>query len=209
MDQGSVLFPETTGRFRPMNRNVLIVLILTFAVVAGACSDDTAPPSVASLETASSTTSPGAAESDPLADSEAAMLAFTQCLRDQGIDVDDPTIDANGNLQLAPIAFEVETSSDDPEAMPDPSEFEALIGSCDEYLEGIVMNAAPVDTTEMEDSFLAYAACMRDNGVDMPDPDFSSGMIDLGGALDSDFEAADAACRYHLAALGLSEIEAP
>jgi len=192
-----------------MYRRFLLVLILALAVVASACSDDGAQPSVASLETAPSTTSPGAAESDPLADSEAAMLAFTQCLRDQGIDVDDPTVDANGNLQLAPITIEVEASSDDPEAIPDPSEFEALIGSCDEYLEGIVMNAAPVDTTEMEDSFLAYAACMRDNGVDMPDPDFSSGMIDLGDVGAADFEAADAACKHHLATLGMSEIEAP
>ncbi len=192
-----------------MNRNVLIVLILTLAVVAGACSDDSVPPSVASLETEASTTAPAEIEAEPLVDSEAAMLAFTQCLRDQGIDVDDPTVDANGNVQLAPITIEVETSSDDPEAMPDPSEFEALIGSCDEYLEGIVMNAAPVDTTEMEDSLLAYAACMRDNGVDMPDPDLSSGMIDLGDVGAADFESADAACNHHLATLGMSEIEAP
>ena len=192
-----------------MNRRIFLVALLALVVLAAACSDDSAPPSVASLETPSTTTSPAEAEPDPLADSEAAMLAFTQCLRDQGIDVDDPTVDASGNLQLAPIAFEVETSSDDPEAMPDPSEFEALIGSCDEHLEGIVMNAAPVDTTEMEDSFLAYAACMRDNGVDMPDPDFSSGMIDLGGAIDSTFEAADAACKHHLAMFGVSEIVAP
>lgn len=192
-----------------MNRTTLFVLAVVLAVVASACSDDSAPPSVASLEVESSTTSPAEVESDPLADSEAAMLAFTQCLRDQGIDVGDPTVDANGNLQLPPIEFTVEAEVADPNDLPDPSDFEDLIAPCEEHLAGVVMNSAPVDTTEIEDTFLAYAACMRDNGVDMPDPDFSSGMIDLGGAIDGDFEAADAACKHHLAALGLSEIEVP
>jgi hypothetical protein len=40
---------------------------------------------------------------------------------------------------------------------------------------------------------LAYAECMRANGVDMLDPDFSSGggVIDLGAIGGEDFEAAD------------------
>ena len=190
-----------------MNRRIFLPFLVVLAVMASACSDDSAPSSVASLETTPTTTSPVESEPDPLADSEAAMLAFTQCLRGQGIDIDDPTVDANGNLQLAPIAFEA--TVDDPSEIPDPSKFEALLAPCEEHLEGIVMNASPVDTTEMEDSLLAYAGCMRDNGVDMPDPDFSSGMIDLGDVGEAEFEAADAACKHHLASLGLSEVEAP
>ena len=192
-----------------MNTRVFVTVLLALALVAAACSDDSAPPLVASLETESSTTLPAETDADPIAASEDAVLAFTQCLRDQGIDIDDPTVDADGNLQLAPITLEVEVSSDDPEAMPDPSELEALMAPCEEHLEGMVMNASATDMTEMEDSLLAYAECMRSNGVDMPDPDFSSGMIDLGDVGSDDFEAADAACRHHLAVLGLSDIEAP
>ena len=58
----------------------------------------------------------------------------------------------------------------------------------------------------MEDLLVEYAGCMRDNGVDMPDPDFSGGggMIDLGIAdpNDSTFQAADEACRSILAGFG-------
>ena len=60
--------------------------------------------------------------------------------------------------------------------------------------------------SEMEDMLVEYAGCMRDNGVDMPDPDFSagSGMIDLGIAdpNDATFRAADEACRSILAGFG-------
>ncbi len=47
---------------------------------------------------------------------------------------------------------------------------------------------------------LEYARCMRDEGVDMPDPDFSQGggFIGMGGDVDPDdpdFRAADEVCR--------------
>ncbi|GAG42818.1 unnamed protein product, partial [marine sediment metagenome] len=38
------------------------------------------------------------AADDPVSDEEA-ILAFAACLRDEGIDVDDPTVDADGNLR--------------------------------------------------------------------------------------------------------------
>ena len=62
------------------------------------------------------------------------------------------------------------------------------------------------EVSEMEDLLVEYAGCMRDNGVDMPDPDFSGGsvMIDLGIADPNDptFQAADEACRSILAGFG-------
>jgi hypothetical protein len=50
----------------------------------------------------------------------------------------------------------------------------------------------------IEDNSLACAACLWENGIAMPDPDFSSGgaVIDLDSGDDAEFEAADAACRY-------------
>ncbi len=59
-----------------------------------------------------------------------------------------------------------------------------------------------VDDAEFEDAMLEYAQCMRDHGVDMPDPEFDgNGGVhmraagpDAGGAPDTDFEAADEAC---------------
>ena len=69
------------------------------------------------------------------------------------------------------------------------------------------MTGSSEGTSGIEDTLLEYAQCMRANGYDMPDPDFSSGggSIDLGFAEGDEFEAADAECRHLLADLGISE----
>ena len=85
--------------------SILLSLILALALAAGACSNDVESSQVASLETDTADTSEEAESDgvDPLAETEAAMLDFAQCLREQGFDVGDPTVDADGNVQLPPI----------------------------------------------------------------------------------------------------------
>ena len=191
-----------------MRYSFMISVVLVLALVASACSDSGGSGEIASLQTDSANTSEDDSNGDvdPEAESEAAMLAFTQCLRDQGIDVDDPTMDADGNMQLPPINIEVPGVVTDPDELPDTSEFEDMIAPCEEHLEGVVSTLSSADTTEIEDMLLAYAECMRDNGVEMPDPDFSSGggVIDLGAIGGEDFEAAEAVCSPLLADLGFS-----
>ncbi len=183
----------------------MLSLLLTLALVAGACSSDGESPQVASLETAPTVAEQGAepAETDPVVDMETGMLAFTQCLRDQGIEVDDPKMGPDGMLQFPEIMITGEADEEDPDAMM--RDFEEKIAPCEEHLEGVVMNAAPGGTEHFEDVLLEYAACMRDNGVDMPDPDLNGngGLIDLGDMSGDDFEAADGACNHLLSDLGL------
>jgi hypothetical protein len=60
-----------------------------------------------------------------------------------------------------------------------------------------------IDDSEMQDAMLEYAQCMRDNGIDMPDPEFNGeGGISLGVGPDSgidpeseEFQAAEEKCR--------------
>jgi len=191
-----------------MRSTLLIGLVLVPTLIAGACTGDDNLAQIASLEadSADSWDAGDTASVDPIAESEAAMLAFTQCLRDQGVDVDDPTMDADGNMQLPPINIEVPDVVTDPDELPDMSEFEDMIAPCEEHLEGVASTISSADTTEIEDKLLAYAECMRDNGVDIPDPDFSSsgGVIDLGAIGGKTFEAAEAVCSPLLADLGFS-----
>ena len=184
-----------------MYRTSFLALGLVLALVAGACSNDGGSDEVASIES-SGVDAPQPADSDPIAGTEEALLAFTQCLRDQGLDVDDPTMDADGNMQLAPISFASVVPEGDTE--PEIPDFESLVAPCEELLVGIVTTAGSGPPAEIEDAFLAYAQCMRANGVDMPDPNLSSGgAIDLGVGIGDDFAAADKACRPHLAELGI------
>ena len=190
-----------------MRHNKLVVgLILVLAFIATACSDDGGSPQVASLETDAANTEQEAEANDVdlLADNESAMLAFAQCLRDQGFDVGDPTVDADGNVQLPPIEFTSEVAGTDPEeGLADLNE---RMASCEEHLEGVVMTGDPGGASGFEDTLLEYTQCMRANGYDMPDPDLSSsgGMIDLGSGEGEEFEAADAECRHVLADLGIA-----
>jgi len=187
-----------------MYKTSALALILVLTLVASACSNEGDAQQVASIETESVDTSQET-DTDPVADSEAAMLAFTQCLRGQGIDVDDPTMDAEGNMQLPTISLTSTVEGSDPGAeMPD---FESIVAPCEDLLDGIVAPSGAGPPVDLEDSLLAYAQCMRSHGVDMPDPDLSSagGMIDLGSTDGEEFEAADNECRPLLANLGLSE----
>jgi hypothetical protein len=178
------------------------------ALTIAACGDASDDAGIATLET---TTTAAAAEStttDVLRDNEEALLEFTECLRENGVEIDDPTVGADGSLQLAPIEIEVEV--DDPESLPEgpPPELDAAFSACEPLLEGVTQLGAGIpDETAFEDTFLEYAGCMREHGVDMPDPDFSGsgGMIDLGtmDPTDPDWMAADEACREILARIGL------
>ncbi len=177
----------------------LTVVLAALALVAAACGGGSDSQGVASLESesevlAASTDDPATTE----ADAEEAMLAFAQCLRDQGLDIADPEVDEDGNLRLSRPAPDAEDL--------DRAAFQEARDACSGLLEGVSFGFRDFDRTEIEDTLVEYAACMRDNGVDMPDPDFSAQPGPGGGGpfgrLDPDdpaFQAAAAACQDILA----------
>ena len=85
----------------------------------------------------------------------------------------------------------------------EPEVVEEAFASCQDILADVVFSFLPEDTTELEDRFLEFAQCMRDQGVDLPDPDFSEGLFGgPGGPFgdvdpnDPDFVEASEACSY-------------
>ena len=175
--------------------------LVALALIAAACGGDAAD-GVASL-TEDATLPPDSAAAstgdDAVVDDEAAMLAFAACVRDEGIDIEDPTVNADGSIDFGRIRGQV-----DPDEF-DEGQLRAALDSCREHLEGVTLGrfGDGIDRTEIEDTLVEYAACMRDNGYDMPDPDFSGagpggepgggpfGSVDFN---DPDFVTAQAAC---------------
>lgn len=147
-------------------------LVVAFVLVLAACGgSDESSSQVASLsdDTAASREPSGNAEAAEGAD-EAALLAFTECLRGEGVDIDDPTVDADGNVQLARPQFENEGEEQGPGGA-----FREAFRTCEELIDGVTLGfRGDQDITELQDTLLEYAGCMRDNGYDMPDPDLSS-----------------------------------
>jgi len=165
--------------------------LVTLAVVAGACSGGSTD-GVASLEpVATISTIADADQSD-----EEAVLGFTQCMRAEGIDLPDPSVDSDGNLQLNLGRAAASIIGIDEELL------NAAFLKCQEFLEGVTFGFDAGDTAAFEDRLVGFASCMRGMGIDLPDPDFSavgSDDLDQGpfGALDledPDFQAALDVC---------------
>jgi hypothetical protein len=73
--------------------------------------------------------------------------------------------------------------------------------ACRGFLDNVAFALRSEDLTGREDELLAFAVCMRENGYDMPDPDFSgdghSGAGPFGDAIDTDdlaFKTAAQSC---------------
>jgi hypothetical protein len=128
-------------------------------------------------------------------------LQFAKCMREHGVDVPDPTRDSNGR-----VTMQARRSTG---AAPDDAKAKEAQEACGEHLRGGgERKLDPERQAELQDAFLAYARCMRGEGIDMPDPSFDGGGVIMrvgkeGGRSDLDpespkFTAADETCHHHL-----------
>jgi hypothetical protein len=169
---------------------VLAVIALLAAGCGGSKSDSSGVASVSGDSgKASATTAP---KSNP----EQQLLDFARCMRDNGVNMADPTVDANGNLRL-----HLATGAD----RPSDAELQKARDACQQYLQGAAQGGSREDRTKFQDALLQYAQCMRKNGYDLPDPDFSrQGLGFDPAAVDRDdpaFKKANAVCRGYLSGL--------
>lgn len=149
------------------------------------CGGDTSGLQVASIGDADD---PSASDQDtdqPALDPDERARQFAACMREQGIDMPDPEPGSG-------IRVQAPGSGADREAMG------AALQECRHLMpEGAQrQEMSPEDQQRMRE----FAACMRDNGVDMPDPDPESGRVIIGGngqmrPDDPAFQAALEACR--------------
>jgi hypothetical protein len=113
------------------------------------------------------------------ADPQQAALDFAQCMREHGIDMPDPQADGGGFVTIGPGpgggAGGGPTDA--------PPGLEQADAACRHFLEdAIPEGSAKIDPAD-QDRALKFAQCMREHGVDMPDPDFSRGgiRVQIGG----------------------------
>lgn len=97
---------------------------------------------------------------------EDGMLAYARCMRDHGVDMPDPTFDDQGHVQMS--------MGGGPQ---DKTKMEAAQTACQPIMDRAQQDAprpSPEEEAATRDKLLAFAQCMRDHGVDMPDPSFDS-----------------------------------
>ena len=121
-------------------------------------------------------------EDEPAADPEDAMLEFAECMRDHGVDYPDPQVDGDGPTRIQVVG--------DPE---DP-DFREADEACHPILEDMMGSfepPSPEEQAEMQEQMLQFAECMREQGIDFPDPVMGDdGMISVRIGDDSDAERA-------------------
>ena len=165
-----------------------LVLVLALASCGGEGSD----PQVASLGGTTATEEDEAASSEE-PDPEEALLAYARCMREHGVDVPDPQVDGEGRATFRLVR-----------PRGNEQKFREAQEACGKHLENArPRNLSPEQEQEMREAMLAFARCMREHGVDIPDPQFGEG----GGAglrlrnvnpNDRKFREAEEACRDKL-----------
>lgn len=159
-----------------MKSRNLLILLLALALGAAACGSDgegtveAAPLIVVEGSDASvdepdaDTTATPAEQTD-----EELALAFTQCMRGEGVDLADPTVNADGSIELFQPAANNNIDPNDPEVTD-------AIEVCGDLIAGAsFLPGAGLDQSELEDTLLGFAQCLRDLGFDVDDPDLSGG----------------------------------
>ncbi|WP_162606014.1 hypothetical protein [Jiangella aurantiaca] len=146
-----------------MNRRTTMTLAFLLLGVGGlsACSDGEDAPEVATVETGAPSAPPTTGGGEPGThagtepSAEPGPLAFTECMRDHGIDMADPD-PTTGRPQVGDGV-----DSDSPA-------YQEAMDACADLLPGGAL--AEPDSAELE-QYQAFAECMRDNGLpEFPDP---------------------------------------
>ena len=175
---------------------VAVALALTLALSAcGGEGEAEGSDGVASLGNTSTGDDDGSQAASSSKDRREGALKFAQCMREHGIDHPDP--DENGLFRIEP----------DQGFDPQSAKFEETRKACDKYLSamGPPPEISEEDRKNMEEQMLAFAKCMRKQGIDMPDPKFGGEgggftfEIGPGGIDPSDpkFRDAEKACRKY------------
>ncbi len=174
-------------RIKPELRRLSVsaVMLAAFALLAAACSggEAGAATEIATLEsTESSDADAGTAAA--IADPDDAALAFSACMREEGVDFPDLSVDAEGNIELRDAFQSVDRNADG---------FREAVEACNSLLGDTAFGGrgAALESPEVQDGLLAFSDCVRDAGYDVGDLTLGGGPGGQGGGQgDGDASAA-------------------
>jgi hypothetical protein len=163
------------ARRRPILFSIVpMAVVLTLAATACGGSGGSSTPQIASLGTDAGATD--TATSAPV-DTQEALLAYAKCMRDNGIDMADPTFDANGNPTGG--IFNRDSGID-----RQSEEFQAAQSACGDLIQGVTFGGGQggrLDRDAIQASLNDFTACLRDQGLDVDDITFGNGQGPAGG----------------------------
>src|SRR5262245_34984270 len=175
--------PDPRPRARTSLPLLGLLLLALVAVVVAACSSAAPGQGVVSLEDPSATPDPSASPSASI-DPEEAMLAFQACMKEHGVDVQVSSAGVGGG-DTGPGSVDVKVDEPPPggaaPAQPGTGGMDIdKLKEADQACKHLLPQMGQDDPTRtmdpaLQDQLLAFAQCMRDHGVDFPDPQFDGG----------------------------------
>ena len=144
-------FKNTTSRGSKKVKTLLLLLVFSACTIGGEESQG-----VITIESTTATTIV-----DEEITFEEGVLDFAQCMREEGINFPDPTFDIDGNPQFDNLEIENE------------EEFENAFENCEDILRNALPEQFDLDPeveAALVDASLEFSQCMRDEGIDFPDP---------------------------------------
>jgi hypothetical protein len=162
-------------RSRSFRLPVGLAAVLLVGACGGVAADGGGLATLESGDSDETTTTSAATE----ADTEEAALEFSQCMRDNGVpDFPDPSFTEGGGGIIVGGP-----DGEGPGFDPQSEEVRAAFEACGEILEGAAFGPAGgnFDPTELQDNLLAMAECLREQGLDVDDPDLSNFGPTAGG----------------------------
>jgi hypothetical protein len=156
-------------RTTPLLTALLLILVLPMAAVAQVATLATPDPDA-----------PASAAPAEAVDEEQTILDFVACLRDNGLDLPDPQFGPEGPRMDPSALMGIDFRS---------SDFLDAMEACDDFLAALQPEVDPELQAEQVEQQLAFAECMRIEGIDFPDPDPVAGFT-IGAMRGDDGELA-------------------
>lgn len=190
---------------RQSRRTALLGVVL-LTIVLAACGGDPAGRGVATLDGNKAASKKPAAKEASQDEVEDALRKFARCMRAHGVVMPDPQFSGGSRGGFVKI------NGRSGGTQASPAKMDAAQKACQHLVDGVVANGPgqldPQQEEKAREQALAFAKCMRDHGVDMPDPQFDSGgrfTQRLGGSPDDPkFKRAQQACAKGQAGPGFS-----
>lgn len=139
-------------------RRMALVAVMPAVFGLAACGGQETDDGVASAGggTAKASASPSQSLSP-----EEARLKFAECMRQNGIDMPDP--DGSGRVEIRG-------------GPGDRGKLQAAMKACQHFQQQAGGRLGNLDDPKVRDQMVKFAQCMRQNGIDMPDPQPGQGI---------------------------------
>lgn len=162
-------------------RSMAVVMVVPAVFGLTACGANGGDDGIASAAGGTAKASASASPSQSLNPQDAA-LKFAQCMRQNGVDMPDPGSDGRFQIRANP---------------GNQAKVQAAMKKCQHFMQG-GGRFGNLDDPKVRDQMVKFAQCMRQHGVDVPDPQPGKGIqLKVNKGSEAKFQAAQKVCQQY------------